>query len=151
MNGELLLVLLIITGLFSKSSIIAIAASFLLVMKLCSLDRFFPTVERRGLELGILFLTLVILVPFANGKISLTDIYPLFLSTYGWLAFLGGALAVYLNRYGLRILQNQPEFLVGLVIGSILGIVFLGGIPVGPLTAAGVTAILSFFYRLGTK
>lgn len=150
MNGELLLVLLIITGLFSKSSIIAIAASCLLVMKLCSLERFFPTVERRGLELGILFLTLVILVPFANGKINMAEIYPLFLTSYGWFAFIGGALAVYLNRYGLKILQTQPEFLVGLVIGCIFGIVFLGGIPVGPLTAAGITAILSFIYRLGT-
>lgn len=147
MNGELLLVILIITGLFSKSSIIAIAASLLLVMKLCSLDRFFPTVERRGLEFGILFLTLIILVPIANGKITLSSILPLFVSVHGWLALIGGALAVYLNRYGLNILRTQPEFLVGLVIGSLLGIVFLGGIPVGPLTAAGITAILSFIYR----
>lgn len=147
MNGELLLVLLMIIGLFSKSSIITIAASCLLVMKLCSLERFFPLIERRGLELGVLSLTLVILVPFAEGEIQLHNIYNIFVSTTGWFAFLGGALAVFINRFGLKILQTQPEFIVGLVFGSILGIVFLGGIPVGPLTAAGITAMLSVIYK----
>lgn len=147
MNGQILLVVLIFTGLFSKSSIIAIAASCLLVMKLSSLERFFPAIERRGLELGVLFLTLVILVPFANEEITMEHIYPFFVTTNGWFALLGGAIAVYLNRYGLSILRTQPEFLVGLVIGSILGIVCLGGIPVGPLTAAGITAILNYVYR----
>jgi uncharacterized membrane protein (DUF441 family) len=148
MNGEILLVILILTGLFSKSSIIAIAAASLLILKLCSLERFYPTIERRGLELGILFLTLVILVPFANEEITMSDIYPFFVTFHGWLALLGGALAVYLNRFGLTILRTQPEFLVGLVVGSILGIVLLGGIPVGPLTAAGITAIFMYIYRL---
>lgn len=147
MHGEVLLVLLILIGLIAKSNIIAIAASLLLVMKLTSLERYFPTIERRGLELGVLLLTLVILVPLASGKIHWNHISPFFSSLNGWFSLVGGALAVYLNRYGLKILRTQPEFLVGLVIGSIIGIVFLRGIPVGPLTAAGLTAILQFFYK----
>src|SRR5699024_6963871 len=113
-----------------------------LVMKLTSLERFFPAIERRGLEAGILLLTLVILVPLANGDIQWVDTLPFFTSAQGWFSLIGGTLAVYLNRYGLTILRTQPEFLVGLVFGSIFGVIFLGGIPVGPLTAAGLTAIL---------
>jgi len=148
MNGEVLLVLLIVVGLLAKSNLIAIAASLLLVMKLTSLERFFPAIERRGLELGVLLLTLVILVPIASGNIKWKDIAPFFVSVNGWFSLLGGAFAVYLNRYGLKILRTQPEFLVGLVIGSLLGVIFLGGIPVGPLTAAGLTAILQFIYKV---
>jgi uncharacterized membrane protein (DUF441 family) len=54
---------------------------------------------------------------------------------------LGGALATYLNGGGLKLLQIDPEIIFGVVIGSIIGITFFGGIPVGPLMAAGLTAL----------
>ena len=74
MNGELLLVILIIIGLIGRSNMIATAASLLLILKLTSLENLFPAVERRGLELGLLFLTMAVLVPFANGKIGWRDV-----------------------------------------------------------------------------
>ncbi|MDD4666158.1 MAG: DUF441 family protein, partial [Clostridia bacterium] len=64
-------------------------------------------------------------------------------------ALLGGVLATYLNDDGLNLLKNQPELLFALILGSIIGIVFFDGIPVGPLMAAGLAAfflkILTFF------
>lgn len=100
MNGEVLLVILIIVGLIGRSPIITTAACVLLIVKLISLDRFLPTIERRGLEL----------------------------------------------------LKLDPQLIVGLVIGSIFGIVFMKGIPVGPLMAAGITAfLLKLFFFIGDK
>lgn len=147
LSGEIMLVILIIVGLIGRSPIIATAASILLVMKLTSLERFFPTMERRGLELGLLFLTVAVLVPFASEKISWKDITPLFTTVVGILALAGGALATYMNGKGLDMLRSEPHLIVGLVIGSIIGIVFFRGIPVGPLMAAGITAFLfKLFY-----
>jgi len=137
-----MLVILIIVGLIGRSPIIATAASILLVLKLTSLERFFPAVERRGLELGLLFLTISVLVPFANEKVTWKDITPLFTTLFGILALAGGALATYMNGKGLDMLRAEPHIILGLVIGSIFGIVFLRGIPVGPLMAAGITAVL---------
>ncbi len=144
-NGEIMLVILIIVGLIGRSPIIATAASLLLVLKLTALDRFFPTVERRGLELGLLFLTVSVLVPFASEKVSLRDVTPLFTTVVGGMALLGGILATHLNGKGLDMLRADPQLIVGLVIGSIIGIVFFKGVPVGPLMAAGITA---FFMKL---
>jgi len=141
MNGELLLVILIIIGLIGRSNMIATAASLLLILKLTSLERFFPAVERRGLELGLLFLTMAVLVPFANEKISWRDVPPLFTTPYGIMVLAGGALATYMNGKGLDLLRMEPQMIVGLVIGSIFGIIFLKGIPVGPLMAAGISAM----------
>ncbi len=143
--GEIMLIGLIIIGLLGRSHIIATAASILLILKLTSLERFFPTVERRGLELGLLFLTMAVLVPFANGKIEWRDFAPLFTTIPGLLALIGGATATYMNSKGLALLKWDPEMVVGLVIGSIIGIVFFRGIPVGPLMAAGITA---FFIQI---
>jgi uncharacterized membrane protein (DUF441 family) len=151
MNGELFLVLLMIIGLIGNSHIIATAASVLLLLKLTSLDRFFPAVERRGLELGLLFLTIAVLIPFANHEIHWQDIVSLLNSMYGFLALLGGAIATYMNRKGLELLQQHPELIIGLVIGSIAGIIFLNGIPVGPLMAAGIAFVLVGSIRLIQK
>lgn len=142
MSGEIMLVILIIVGLIGRSPIIATAASILLVLKLTSLERFFPTVERRGLELGLLFLTISVLVPFANEKVTWKDITPLFTTMFGILALMGGAMATWMNGKGLDMLRTEPHIILGLVIGSIFGIIFLRGIPVGPLMAAGITAFL---------
>lgn len=141
-SGEVMLVILIVVGLIGRSPIIATAASMLLVLKLTSLERYFPAVERRGLELGLLFLTISVLVPFANEKVTWKDITPLFTTVVGVLALAGGALATWMNGKGLDLLRSEPHMIVGLVIGSIIGIVFLRGIPVGPLMAAGITAFI---------
>jgi uncharacterized membrane protein (DUF441 family) len=142
MNGELLLVVLIIIGMVGRSHIITTAACILLIVKLVSLERFLPTIERRGLEFGLLFLTMGVLVPFANEKISHKDILSVFTSVPGIIALVGGAIATYMNGKGLDLLKVDPQLIVGLVIGSIFGILFMKGIPVGPLMAAGITAFL---------
>ena len=142
MNGELLLVFLIVIGLLGRSPIITTAACLLLVVKLVQLDRFLPSIERRGLELGLLFLTMGVLVPFANERIHFKDIVDVFTTWPGIIALTGGAIATYMNSKGLDLLKIDPQLIVGLVIGSIFGIIFLRGIPVGPLMAAGITALL---------
>ncbi|MCD1260672.1 DUF441 domain-containing protein [Paenibacillus athensensis] len=142
MNGEMVLVILIVVGLLGRSHIITTAACLLLAVKLLGLDRYLPSMERRGLELGLLFLTLGVLVPFASERISFKDIVSVFTTWPGIIALTGGAIATYMNGKGLELLKIDPQLIVGLVIGSILGIVFLRGIPVGPLMAAGITAFL---------
>jgi uncharacterized membrane protein (DUF441 family) len=142
MNAEILLIVLIIIGLVGRSPIIATAASFLLVLKLTSLEFLFIPLEERSLEIGLLFLTMAVLVPFANEQIGWKDIKPLFTTWLGILAFAGGAFATYMNGMGLELLQLDPEMIIGLVVGSIFGIIFLRGVPVGPLMAAGVTVFL---------
>ncbi|MCG8400145.1 MAG: DUF441 domain-containing protein [Firmicutes bacterium] len=141
MNGVLLLVVLLIIGIVSRSNLIATAACVLLIIKFANLHFVFSILERRGLELGLLFLLLAILVPVATGKVSEKEIIGTFTSLSGILAIVGGALATHLNGEGLKLLQIDPEIIFGLLLGSIIGIVFMGGIPVGPLMAAGLTAL----------
>ena len=65
----------------------------------------------------------------------------------GIIALTGGAIATYMNGKGLDLLKVDPQLIVGLVIGSIFGILFMRGIPVGPLMAAGITAL---FLKIAT-
>lgn len=140
MSSVNMLVILLLIGILARSNLIATAACILLIIKFTNLNFIFPLLERRGLELGLLFLLLAILVPVATGKISERDLLHNLTTLPGILAIVGGTAATYLNGEGLKLLQLDPEIIFGLVIGSIFGITFLGGIPVGPLMAAGLAA-----------
>lgn len=141
MISNTFLVILILIGIISKSNIIATAACILLALKLVKLDRFLPMLERRGLELGLLFLLLAVLVPFADGTVIPTDVSKTITTLPGILAILGGILATHMNGKGLLMLQMEPELVIGIVIGAIIGIVFFHGVPIGPLMAAGIMAV----------
>jgi uncharacterized membrane protein (DUF441 family) len=149
--GEIILVVFIIIGIISRASILATAASFLLILKLLSLHRYFPAIERRGLELGLLLLMISVLVPLVNGKIATKDLLTTFWTVGGICALIGGIIATYVNGQGLYMLKTDPELMVGLVVGSVLGIVFLKGIPVGPLMAAAIAAMLMKMYQFFVK
>lgn len=142
MAGEIILLILIIVGIIGRASIISTAASGLLILKLTSLQRFFPALERRGLEIGLLFLMISVLVPLVNGKIESKELWGTFFTASGLFALTAGILATYLNGQGLVMLRMEPQLMLGLVIGSIIGIVFFKGIPVGPLMAAAIAALL---------
>jgi len=139
-NAILLGILLL--GMLGRSNVVAMAAGSLLVVKFARLEHYLPLLERRGLEIGLLFLMLSVLVPFANGKVATKEIVRSFLSLSGLIAVFSGAAATHMNGKGLDLLQVDPSLMVGLVVGSMVGIIFFGGVPVGPLMAGGIAALL---------
>lgn len=147
MTSELILAALLVVGVLAKSHLLAAAACILLFIKLARFDLAFNFLEQKGLELGLLILLLTIMVPLANGRISAHDIIYNLTSVPGLLAILGGALATHLNSQGLQMMQADPAIIFGLVFGSIFGILFLGGMPVGPLMAAGIAALFMEFFK----
>lgn len=148
MPGVTILVALLLVGIVARSNLIAIAACVLLILRFSNLHFVFPILERRGLEVGLLFLLLSILVPIAQGVVTERDLAYNLTSLPGIMAIAGGIIATHMNSEGLSLLGSKPEVIFGLVIGSILGIVFFHGVPVGPLMAAGIAALyLELLYR----
>lgn len=148
MPGVTMLVILLLVGIVARSNLIAIAACVLLILRFSNLNFVFPILERRGLEVGLLCLLLSILVPIAQGLVTEKDLIFNMTSIPGIMAIIGGAVATHMNGEGLKLLSLRPEIIFGLVIGSIFGIVFFHGIPVGPLMASGIAALyLEVFYR----
>ena len=94
---------------------------------------------------------IAVLVPIAVDRVDTNDIMRTFSSLPGILAIAGGIIATRLNGMGLNLLESQPQIILGLVIGSIIGIVFLKGVPVGPLMAGGVTAFFLALISLFSK
>ena len=93
--------------------------------------------------MGLLFLIITLLIPLADGRVGEQEIINNMASLSGVLAITGGAVATYLNTIGIRLMRMDPEVVFGLIIGSIFGVVFLRGVPVGPLMAAGIAALFT--------
>lgn len=136
------LTIVLVVGLATGSGLVATAAAVLLAIRFTRITRLLPLLERRGVEMGLLFLTLAMLVPFALGQVSLRDINKSFVTVPGILALIGGTWATHLNGRGLKMLNEQSHLMISLIVGSIVGIIVWGGTPVGPLMAAGVTYLM---------
>ncbi|MDX7988083.1 DUF441 domain-containing protein [Xenorhabdus sp. 12] len=139
-----LLILLVLAGLgiISHNMTVTLAMLFLLVVRITPLNQFFPWVEKYGLTIGVLVLTIGVMSPIASGKISVQEILNSFLNWKSLLAIAVGVLVSWLGSRGVTLMSNQPSTVAGLLVGTILGVALFRGVPVGPLIAAGILSMV---------
>jgi uncharacterized membrane protein (DUF441 family) len=129
-------------GLLGRNALIVAAAASLGLIRLLGFQGAIRWLDQRGTTLGIFLLIISLLAPVALDRISLRAFVRELLRPSGWIGLGVAAAAAYLGRGGVTFLKGYPTALVGLIVGSVLGTIFLGGVPTGPLIAAGVTALL---------
>jgi uncharacterized membrane protein (DUF441 family) len=150
-QDNFILIIILALGLVFNNNLVAASAGSLLVLKVIKMNSILLLLERRAVDVGLLFLLVAVLTPFALDKVKVEEIWKTFQSIQGITAVIGGVAAAYLCGRGMVLLQIQPEIVVGIVVGTIIGVSLLKGIPVGPLAAAGVTAIILNLLGLGKK
>lgn len=137
----LLLVVLIVLGLVSQNSAVTISAAVLLIMQQTALSKYLPFVDQYGLKLGIIILTVGVLAPLVSGRIVLPELAQI-LNWKMALAIVAGVLVAWLGGRGVSLMGGQPILVTGLLIGTVIGVAFLKGVPVGPLIAAGILSLV---------
>ncbi len=138
---SILLIVFIALGYFSKNGAIWISSSILLVVQQTVLTRYLPQADRPLISLGILILTIGILAPLVSGKVQLPPISQL-LDIKLFTAVLTGIFVAWLAGRGIGVMQSQPNLIIGLLVGTVIGVTFFNGIPVGPLIAGGLLSLL---------
>lgn len=146
-EGYWILLLILFLGLLLDNALISTAALALLLLKVGELQAAFPFIMRHGFNLGLFLMILTILTPVAQDRIGMVRFARELMSTSGLLAVAVSAASAYLAGHGVQYLNEYPQVLVGLLVGSILGVLALGGVPTGPLIPAGVTALLVHLLR----
>lgn len=139
---SLLLLGLAALGIISSNSPVTIAMVVLLLLRVLGLQQTFPWLEKYGLTIGIIILTIGVMTPLASGKISLQMVGQSFLHWKSLLAIAIGILVAYLGGRGAMLMTNQPTVVAGLLIGTVIGVALFKGVPVGPLIAAGMLSLL---------
>lgn len=139
-----LIVLLVLAGLgiLSHNNTVTIAILVLLILRLTPLEAAFPWVQKYGLTIGITILTIAVMTPLANGKMSPSMLMQVFVNWKSLVAIAIGIIVAWLGGRGVTLMTNQPSVVAGLLVGTIIGVAFFRGIPVGPLIAAGVVSLI---------
>jgi len=130
------LVTLIFLGVVSNNNSITISAAILLLMQQTALSQYIPFMEKHGLHFGIILLTIGVLSPLVSGKVQIPPLSE-FVNFKMIAAVLIGILVAWLAGRGVPLMSEQPVLVTGLLIGTVIGVAFMGGIPVGPPLAAG--------------
>lgn len=142
---SLFLVAMIFLGIISQNNSITVSATILLLMQQTALVQFVPLIEKHGLNIGIIILTVSVLSPLVSGRIQIPPAAG-FLNLKMAAAVAIGIFVAWIAGRGVPLMGQQPVLITGLLIGTVIGVTFMGGIPVGPLIAAG---ILSFVVGKG--
>ena len=152
MESWLFLGLILVVGIVSKNQSIIIATIFVMILKFLPFtDNIMTEFRKKGINWGVLVITIAILIPIATGEIGFSHLLSAFKSPVGWVAIISGITVSILSSKGVGLLSGQPEITVALVIGTIMGVVFFKGIAAGPVIASGITfcilKVLELFLR----
>ena len=152
MIGEYLtLGLVLILSIIGHNMTVVYAAVIVLILKavgqIIGFTEALTYMGTHGLNLGIIVLTAAVLVPIADGTVTIATMINSFKTPIGIVAVTAGLLAAIAGGAGVPLMQSNPNVIPALIVGTMAGVFFFKGLAVGPLIAAGFTyfvmAILS--------
>ncbi|MED3397897.1 DUF441 family protein [Bacillus wiedmannii] len=143
MVSYLLLGIIFILALVVKDYALAIAASLLGVFFAMGQKTILHAIQQHAFPIGIFFLMLFLLVPITSGKISGDNIMKVITSPIGWGSILAGFIVSFIGGKGVGVLPMNPTILLGVLIGTLMAVLFTKGLPAGLIIAAGIIAIIS--------
>lgn len=149
MQEYLVMLAVLILAVVGHNMSVAYAAGAVLILKVLGLNQLLALFEAKGVSWGIIILTAAILVPLATGKITWEHLLHCLHSPAGIVAIAMGILVAIFGCLGVDYIKATPEVTTALIIGTMIGVFFFKGIPVGPLIAAGmVYCIMSVWGKI---
>ncbi|WP_378954012.1 DUF441 domain-containing protein [Pelosinus sp. sgz500959] len=136
------LLIILVLSVIGNNYSVSIAALLLLLIKLLGLEAWFPYIESHGINFGIIILTLAVLTPIAQGRISINSMFDSFKNPIGLVAIMIGIFVAWVAGQGLPFMRETPETVTALVFGTIIGVCFFHGLAVGPLIAGGMVSLV---------
>ncbi|MBQ6297041.1 MAG: DUF441 domain-containing protein [Selenomonadaceae bacterium] len=137
MNEYGLAIFLLILGFAGRNESLIYSMIIILTLKCLKQDYLMYLLSDKGLNIGVTILTAAILVKLFDGSVDISIFFESFKTKLGIITILSGILTAAAAGRGIIALQNNPEMISSLVIGTIAGIFFFKGVAVGPLIAAG--------------
>ena len=127
-------------GFISHNTTVAVSILVLIIVRVTPLSTFFPWIEKQGLSIGIIILTIGVMAPIASGTLPPSTLIHSFLNWKSLVAIAVGVIVSWLGGRGVTLMGSQPQLVAGLLVGTVLGVALFRGVPVGPLIAAGLVS-----------
>lgn len=143
----MIMLAILICGVVGHNMSVAYAAGAVILLKVLGLNQVIDVLGDKGITWGIILLTAAIFVPIATGKITWGDIMHCFQSPVGIVSLIVGAGVAIFGYLGVDYMKASPEVATALIIGTMIGVFFFRGIPVGPLIASGVVYVVMTIWQ----
>lgn len=140
-SGIALLGILFLSIIF-KDYILAAAAGVLFLLNLIFDKGALVSLSRPAFLLGIFFLMVFIMMPVATEKVRLSSLMEQFKNPIFFLTIATAAIISYFGGRGISFMQ-QPHILFAVVLGTLIGVLFLRGLPAGLIIAAGIVSVVA--------
>ena len=138
---------ILICGVVGHNMSVAYAAGAVILLKVLGLNQVIDVLGDKGITWGTILLTAAIFVPIATGKIAWADILHCFQSPVGIVSLIVGAGVAIFGYLGVDYMKASPEVATALIIGTMIGVFFFRGVPVGPLIASGVVYVVMTIWQ----
>jgi uncharacterized membrane protein (DUF441 family) len=139
--GIALLIVLLLSIIF-KDYILATAAGVLFLLSFIVSKSTLASAGKPAFSLGIFFLMVFILMPVATERVRLLELIEQFKSPIFFLTIATAAIISYFGGKGVSFIQ-QPHILFAVVLGTLIGVLFLRGLPAGLIIAAGIVSVVA--------
>lgn len=149
MESWLFLGLIILLALLAHNNSLLYATLIVAILKLFTplTSSLMTTLNTKGINWAITFITIAMLIPIATGKIGFAELVACFKNPLGWIAIGCGLLVAIFSRQGVSLIAERPEVTVALVVGTIIGIIFFKGMAAGPIIAGGMTYMVYTLFQ----
>ena len=139
MNNKIILISIIIISFLAKNKPMIFASIVVFIISFLFRDYNIKLDKNVFLNSGMTLLMIWLLMPLAETgyELSFFDIKD-YLNMNGIVSLLSGFFVVIVAAKGLKLVNSSPSALAGILTGSIIGVTFFGGIPVGMLTGSGI-------------
>lgn len=133
-----LLISLALISYFAGNMSLTISCLIVIICSILRAKYLLNYLDTKGLNHGVILLTVAILIPIATGKINYETMSAETLSIIGVITLLAGFIVSLNARDGVVFLSKRPDVVTPLIIGTVLGVLAFQGIAVGPVIASGI-------------
>lgn len=143
MKNQIVLICLIFISILAKNKTMTIAGIIVFILAFIDNDTIIQFTKDYFLNIGTTILTIWILIPLIDNSknkniLNLKNL----LNIHGIISLISGFLVVIIASKGVKYLNNNIYALSGILLGSIIGVTFFDGIPVGILTGSGIAFLI---------
>ncbi len=117
-------------GFISHNTTVAVSILVLIIVRVTPLSTLFPWIEKQGLSIGIIILTIGVMAPIASGTLPPSTLIHSFLNWKSRVAIAVGVIVSWLGGRGVTLMGSQPQLVAGLLVGTVLGVALFRGVPV---------------------
>ncbi|AYF53686.1 DUF441 domain-containing protein [Clostridium botulinum C] len=147
MSPKIILSILIFLSFLGKNKSLGIASIVIIIISFFNDKKCISFVENHFMNFGMTFLMIWMLIPIIKNPMFIQNIKSS-LTLKGIVCFFSGLIVAILASKGIGFLKGSTDTITGIILGSIVGVSLLGGVPVGPLIASGIAYEIIKFLNL---